>query len=348
MTFTPVWGQEFTAAQVTDLHWGHPTFERENWEKVWPKLESSPPDILLLTGDHADNRGSRSVFFRRTHEFLADLQQRLQGRRLRVAVTLGNNDLYPNYSTDPEMLEKVLRAYRHYLGAEFYLDELGNGRHPDPPAGTAWLSLNAQLFSPKNGYSGAQEQAEQAMRWLQEELALVEQGTTVYLLSHIAPVVDLWDGDLSWQQHWVDRIREVLNASGHEVAIVSGHFHRNEISSLELDSERVVPVFVSSALCRKYDYHAAWREYRFSGDQVEFTIDYPGLDRRSQRYRLAGVFGMTPFRKFQEGLLESTEAYEEYAREVYAWNPEWRSWATDKSKRALLLDLLTGGGLGTL
>ncbi len=348
VTFTSVLAEDrpsLSVVHLTDPHWGNPTFEFKAWEEAWQDLNQIAPEMLVLTGDHADNRCLMPEFFRRTQEFLDDLQQRLEGKSYTLALTLGNNDLWPNYSTEPKVMDEVLERYESALGDRHYLDHLGNGVLPNPPQGTAWISINTQIFSTKNPYPGSEQQAKETFRWLADVLRQTPKDQTVYLLCHIAPVYDLWDEKLSWREPWVEATLDLLQESPHRIVILAGHFHRNEIQSLDLGEGRSIPVLVAGSMCRKYEYHSSWRHYKFSERGVSYDLNYPEHRDWQSNYALEDLFELETFQRMKDRLGTDTEKYKSYARDLYAHHSEWEVWSQHPSKRGWILALLTGGQL---
>lgn len=323
--------------QLSDPHAGHPAFSEEIWEDVWRDVLARPGDVILLSGDQVDNRGSKSEFLARTDRFLEDLSGKLRSRPEALAITLGNNDLWPNHSTDPEILESVIALYRKNLGSRSYLNDLGNGVMKERPRKTVWISLNAQIFSRSNPYQGADEQARRSLTWLSEELGQLEPDQTVVLLPHIAPVLDIWSEQPSWREPWPEELSQVLRRHPLRYLLLSGHFHRNEIHSLDLGEGRVAPMLVAGALSRKYDYHSNWRRYQLDGDRLDYRLFYPEHPDWEREYSLKNIYSPDTFLDFKERLSQNSKAYQQYVQDLYARHAQWKERGAKANTRHWIL-----------
>jgi hypothetical protein len=241
--------------------------------------------MVLFTGDHGDNGQGRDDFAERARGFWGPTLPRIQS--LPMVLTLGNADFRQNYQTDPANLAETETLYRALFGPQYYLDALGNGVRS--LLGQRWVSLNTQIFSPKNRFEGASLQEGQALDWLGGQL--VGSGPVVLLL-HIPPTVDLFTGKPAWGASALKRFWSLVEVYAGPVTILGGHFHRNEVHVFRR-SQGDVTTLVTGSLSRKYGYTPNWRSQRWTlaGDgrlqQVDYQLCYPGHAEYSQKYRVS-------------------------------------------------------------
>ncbi len=246
----------------SDVHWGSLEDDSQAWHQALQAGLAKRPELVVFSGDHGDNGVGRGDFQDRTRGFWSTWKSQVP-----LILTLGNSDFRRNYQTDPENLAETHQLYRHCL-ADYYLDELGNGTRQ--VAGLKWVSLNSQIFSPRNQYQGAPQQARQSLEWLRSQL-----GPQTVLLLHIPPCIDLFSGQPAWRPQYSLELFDLLKVQP-PLAIISGHFHRNEVHECNQ-----VPLCVAGSLSRKYNYHPNWREWMWrwqEGSLVEasYTLHYCG------------------------------------------------------------------------
>lgn len=271
--------------QWSDVHWGSEEDAPDAWREALTRGLAEKPPLVVFTGDHGDNGQGRGDFAERTRGFWGTARDRLG--EMPLLLTLGNADFRSNYQTDPANLAETERLYREIWGEHYYLDPVGNGwRNLE---GLDWISLNTQVFSYKNRYEKADEQARDSLEWLARRLRQARGG--VVLLLHIPPTVDLFNGLQAWRKQPLDQFWSALNAHKGPVTILGGHFHRNEVHAFKrLQGE--VCVLVTSSLSRKYGYSPNWRSNHWTFDnrgqllRADYDLLYPGHPHSRSRYRL--------------------------------------------------------------
>lgn len=191
-------------AQITDLHLGFDPgnpdeYNRQRLDQTLRTLVALTPrpDLLLVTGDIADNGDDRDSY-ERFREATANLP-------FRVCPAMGNHD---NRAVFREIFPDTPAAdgYIMYTVEDLpvrivVLDTLEVGRH-----GGGFDEIRAD--------------------WLQARLAEAPDRPTLLVLHH-PPIFT----GLSWmtenpQARWVQRLRPIVAANPQIVAMVSGHLHR--------------------------------------------------------------------------------------------------------------------------
>ncbi len=257
--------------------------------EAWERGLKQGPDLILMTGDHGDNGDGELDFGERLTGLWGHLVPRLPASSVPLLLCLGNSDFRNNYQTDPNTLAETCEIYRRMLGSRYYLDELGNGRRE--AAGLTWLSLNSQMFSPKNRYSGAVAQGAQSLRWLREQLAS-STGPAV-ILTHIPPCLDLYLGASAWRVEESKEFWAIVESHPRPCWLVGGHFHRNEVHARARE-RTPVPLLVAGSLSRKYDYAPNWRSWSWQvGPEglvdCRYRLYYPGHSDWESEYCIDDV-----------------------------------------------------------
>jgi 3',5'-cyclic AMP phosphodiesterase CpdA len=191
-------------AQITDVHLGFDPgnpdeYNRQRLDQTLRVLASMTPlpDLLLVTGDIADNGDDRDSY-ERYREAIADLP-------FRVCPVMGNHD---NRAVFREVFPDApdVDGYVQYVVDDLpvriiVLDTLEIGRH-----GGGFDAVRA--------------------RWLEARLAEAPGRPTLLVLHH-PPIAT----GLSWmtenpEARWVRRLRPIVEANSNIVAMVCGHLHR--------------------------------------------------------------------------------------------------------------------------
>ena len=191
-------------AQITDLHLGFDPgnpdeLNRQRLDRTVTLLgEMVPqPDLLLVTGDIADN-GDDADSYQRFKEALADLP-------FPFYPAMGNHDsraayleAFPEVPTVDGFLQYAIEDLAVRI---LVLDTLEVGRH-----GGGFCEIRA--------------------RWLRARLAEAPDRPTLIVLHH-PPIAT----GMSWMTEnpdaaWVQRLRAIVEANPNIVAMVSGHLHR--------------------------------------------------------------------------------------------------------------------------
>lgn len=330
--------------QWSDIHFGNPAYVAAAWQEALAEGLALRPDVALLTGDQIDAACPRGEWLRRRREFFSRFGPVLRSLATSrpLIVCLGNNDLYPNYDTSPESLEQGLLPYRQALGPNCYLDDLGHGVYPRTIAGSTWITLNSMVFSPANKYQGRAEQARRTLEWLQETLRSLPSGRPVVLACHIPPTYDLWDHKPAWVPQDLVRLQGLLEGHRGPVAVVAGHFHRNEIHADSLPGGGAIPILVGGSLSEKYDNQPNWRTYHWTLDasgglaRATYRLRYPGRPRWSRRYDLPEPRRVRTYTELIGRLAGSPPFYEQYMRDLWAYNGHWRQYSQGENRQAAL------------
>lgn len=332
---------ELKLAQLTDVHSGQDHFSEAAFTRACRDARALRPDALLLTGDFADNSYDVAGFYDRFHDDLRLWQTPLRGYSGSLLFAVGNDDFAHNYQTEPEDLRQTYRAFRDVFGEAYYLDELGNGRSPDPLSGFVWLSLNSQIFSRYNRTAQAHEQADATLDWLQGQLrSAAPSGPPVIVLTHIAPSWDLYNRKNAWKLEHLQRLADVIGEYPGQVVVLSGHYHRNHVQAMRPSNP--VPILTAGALATKYGYQPNWREYRWqvqtgrSVDAIRYTVHYPQHSEWDQQFE----FLPNRIGEFFSRLNTDAGFYRTYVSNIYGHHEKWPTYAEDPRLRASLLDEL--------
>ncbi len=191
-------------AQITDLHLGfdpgnQDEVNRRRLDRTLSRLAAMKPrpDLLLVTGDIADN-GDDEQSYLRFREAIADLP-------FPVWPAMGNHDsrqpflaLFPDLPAPDGFIQYAIEEFAVRI---LVLDTLQIGRH-----GGGFCEIRAA--------------------WLSARLAEAPERPTLLVLHH-PPLAT----GLSWMTEnpraaWVRRLRAIVAANPNIVAMVSGHLHR--------------------------------------------------------------------------------------------------------------------------
>lgn len=191
-------------AQITDIHLGYDPgnpdeYNRQRLDRTLAVLKAMvpAPDLLLVTGDIADN-GDDRISYRRFAEAIADLP-------FRVCPVMGNHDsreifreVFPDTADAGGYIQYAIDDLPVRI---LVLDTLEIGRHG-------------------GGYD------EVRAAWLEARLAEAPGRPTMLALHH--PPIET---GLSWMTEnpdaeWVRRLRPIVEAHPNIVAMVTGHLHR--------------------------------------------------------------------------------------------------------------------------
>jgi len=191
-------------AQITDLHLGYDPgnpdeLNRTRLDRTLRRLaEMSPrPDLLLATGDIADNGDDEESY----HRF----REAIAGLPFPVYPAMGNHDsrpaflaLFPDLPAPDGFIQYAIEDFPVRI---LVLDTLQIGRHG-------------------GGF------CEKRAAWLNARLAEAPERPTLLVLHH-PPIAT----GLSWMTEnpraaWVRRLRAIVEAHSNIVAMVSGHLHR--------------------------------------------------------------------------------------------------------------------------
>jgi len=191
-------------AQITDIHLGFDPgnpdeLNRQRLDRTLALIKAMDPlpDLLLATGDLADNGDDRDSYQR--------WRDAIAGLPFPVCPAMGNHDSREAYlEAFPEQASAdgfVQYAIEHLPVRILVLDTLEVGRH-----GGGFCETRAE--------------------WLRARLAEAPERPTLLVLHH--PPLET---GLSWMTEnpeagWVRRLRSVVEAHSNIVAMVTGHLHR--------------------------------------------------------------------------------------------------------------------------
>ena len=331
----------------TDLHLGSEAFVPEAWREACDEGVRLHPDVVVMTGDLADNyQCSRAQFLAHLEANLPRLREQLDRMKAPVMMAYGNNDFADNYQTDPATLSTTDVVYHRLLGSYDYLDELGNGLYPIRVGGMAWVSLNTQIFSPNNRYAGRAAQADRTFRWLEATLRRLPPTQPMVVLTHIPPTFDLWSGRLSWYEADVARFAALLGRHNGRIVILGGHYHRNELHGFMLPGRGPVPLLVAGSLSFKFGNFPNWRSgvWSLGSDgsvaRFDWRSHYPGHADWARSWSLASPYTTSSYGELMTRLRGEVAFYLAYIEDLYAHHVDWKKWADASGKRALLVDTL--------
>ena len=191
-------------AQITDIHLGYDPgnpdeYNRQRLDRTLAVLKAMvpAPDLLLVTGDIADNGDDRVSYQR--------FAEAIEGLPFRVCPVMGNHDsreifreVFPDTADAGGYIQYAIDDFPVRI---LVLDTLEIGRHG-------------------GGYD------EVRAAWLAARLAEAPGRPTMLALHH-PPIAT----GLSWMTEnpdaeWVRRLRPIVEAHPNIVAMVSGHLHR--------------------------------------------------------------------------------------------------------------------------
>lgn len=325
-----------------DIHYGNEKYEPAAWDEAYKEGLSLHPNVVVMCGDQMDNKCSRDEFEKRQEVFLKELGARLDRVGAPIVLALGNNDMYRNYQTDPQIMKVTTGAYARWLKRYDYLDELGNGVYPRTVGGFTWVSLNTQIFSPDNRYAGRAEQAARTLDWLEQRLTALPHGRPVVLVVHIPPSYDLWGGGLSWRAADLQRFGLILQRYSGPVVILAAHYHRNEVHGFYVPGRGPVPLLIAGSISFKYGNYpnwcsSVWTVGRGGGVQrFDWITHYPKNHGWDSAWSLVAPYAGTTYSAFVDALRNGVQRYASYMENLYAHNVDWRKWADDANIRALL------------
>lgn len=195
-------------AQITDIHLGfepnNPAeFNRKRLDQTLRALidMTPPPDLLLVTGDMADE-GDDRISYRR-------LRSALAAAPFPIWFCMGNHDsreafleFFPEVSTAGGFVQYAIEGFALRI---LVLDTLEVGRH-----GGGFCEIRAG--------------------WLKERLAEQPERPTLIVLHH--PPIET---GLSWMTEnpdaaWVERLRQIVSAHSNIVGMIAGHLHRTVVT----------------------------------------------------------------------------------------------------------------------
>ncbi|WP_187829914.1 metallophosphoesterase family protein [Siccirubricoccus phaeus] len=170
----------FTLAQFSDTHLGAPTpLFRGNFERLAAALATSPPDVLVASGDVSLDGADREADFALT----ADCYRRLPGKVLCVP---GNHDVgdHPDRAPRQPVNAERLARFRHYMGEDVWAMDREGWR---------LLGLNSQVMG-----SGLPEEAAQLdfiaaqLDSLGDRLLAVFLHKPFFIADPADPIFDYW------------------------------------------------------------------------------------------------------------------------------------------------------------
>jgi 3',5'-cyclic-AMP phosphodiesterase len=191
-------------AQITDLHLGFDPGNPDEYNRK--RLDATlrvltgmnpRPDLLLVTGDIADNGDDRFSYDR--------FREAIAGLPFPVCPAMGNHDnreIFREVFPDTPAVDGYIQyAVEDFPVRILVLDTLEIGRH-----GGGFDEVRA--------------------RWLEARLAETPEQPTLIVLHH-PPIFT----GLSWmtenpEAHWVRKLRPIVEANPNIVAMVCGHLHR--------------------------------------------------------------------------------------------------------------------------
>ena len=322
---------ELKLVQFSDIHSGGRYFSDQAFQSACREGLRLHPQGLLLTGDNGDNSYDQDHFYQRFRQDVGRWTEVVADYPGEVFLAPGNDDFGHNYQSQPEELRATAEAFREALGTRYYLNDLGNGLSASRLGGFRWITVNSQLFSPKNHTPEAPQQADATFQWLR---GVLNQGTSpVVLMCHIPPSWDLYVGRPGWKPEYLRRLAELLDDYPSQVVIVCGHFHRNHIQGMR--PQRPIPILTGGALATKYGYQPNWRDYRWQLEpglgvkELSYTVHYPGHPLWSANYDLRP----DRLQQFLDLISTNRSAYQHYMLDVYGHDKDWKKSTDDEAVR---------------
>ncbi len=238
-------------AQITDTHHGAP-LHQWRFDQAIKGVNHSPLPLscVIHTGDLATN----GLQHEETALAIAEHLRRIEPPLL---VVPGNHDIVERMS--PELQRAAADNFRAHIGPLATRFETN---------GVVFLALYTE---PLRGHCLDLGADYDPIEWLRRELR-ASGDKPVIVATHTPANADFYNGRP--QPGWPDAERErwvnVL-AEGNVVAVVCGHFHRNEVHW----DERGVPTYVAPPIAAYWGRQASYRLYEF--DPVTQRLGYRTL-----------------------------------------------------------------------
>ncbi len=231
--------------QISDTHHGHPLHQirlRQAIDRI--NALPFPVDFVLHTGDLAsDNLANPGVAAAISNEFA-----RLN---MPVVFVAGNHDLLPR------RLDETLQAYRTFLGPL--------ATRVNTP-GFVLLALYTEPLRKKE----ASVPGYDALEWLGTQLSGT--GDRPVILAHHTPdQPDFYRDQIheGWPAESRRRWLETLSG-GRVVAVLAGHFHRDELHWNELG----IPTYVASSVACFWGRQGSFRIYFYEKGRLSYHTVY--------------------------------------------------------------------------
>lgn len=233
----------FHFVQISDTHDGSP-LHRERTRDAIDRINALPMPVcfVLHTGDFAsDNLTDASA---------AALSNEFARLRAPMFAVPGNHDILP------KRLDETLAAYRSHLGPLASRYETN---------GVAILSLYTEPLR-----TGIRIPGYDPIAWLERELS--EQPRMPTIVVHHAPDGpdfyrnarhDGWPAEA--RRRWLDTL-----SRGNVVAILAGHFHRDELWWNELG----IPVYTASSIAGFWGRQGSFRIYTLENGRLSYHTVY--------------------------------------------------------------------------
>ena len=226
-------------AQITDTHQG-PGIHQWRFNRAIDTINHSPVPLscVIHTGDLACNGLQKE-------ETAAAIAERLHRIELPLLVVPGNHDIV--FQHGPENTEAAAENFRRFIGPLAQRFETN---------GVVFLSLYTE---PLRGHDIALGEDYDPIAWLRENLR-ASGDKPVIVATHTPSGADFYK-DVP-QPGWPDAERERwVNAlaEGNVVAVICGHFHRDEIHW----DERGIPTYVASSIAAFWGRQGSFRIYEF-------------------------------------------------------------------------------------
>lgn len=253
---------ELRIVQVSDLHLSHSLqHHQENWEIVLEWLDAERPDLVIVSGDLADEPDEPGVF--------SLARQQMERIPVPWRAIPGNHDIGDCLSA-PDEREHVTPERRGR-----WLDALGPDRWHLPMAPWSFIGLDAQTL-----YAGDGSEAQ--WDWLGRTLAEIPEATPIALFLHMGLFLD-HPSETAATVHALhpDARRRLLALfEGRPLRLVaSGHKHQYRAFGLD----GIVHVWAPSVAC----VNKAPDVYSWGLRLVGF-IDYRLRPDGTLRHRLVG------------------------------------------------------------
>jgi hypothetical protein len=331
----PEQSESVKIAQFSDAHFSGPHYNQKAMSAAVSALIKDSYSALVYTGDLGDNSRNPEQFYQHFPQDCRNFATMLKGFSGPLLFALGNDDFAHNYQTTPADLRMTLDALKQALGSRFYLDALGNGVSPQIVGEARWISINSLVFGTKNRCPEAPAQAEKTLRWLDSELHKAG-SQSVVILTHLPPTWDLYSGQPSWKEEYIQAFHRLVAAYPGQVIVLAGHYHRNHIQALVCDEDRI-PVLTCGALADKYGYASNWRELelipaiqskpKLHFSSVRYTVHYPEHPQWDSVYRVP----IARMDEFWDQLNSNSALLRRYIQDVFGHDRSYiQKWTEDQ------------------
>ncbi|CAJ1941325.1 unnamed protein product [Cylindrotheca closterium] len=258
--------------------------------------EKGGVDFIIASGDFC-RHGNEFVDnpLQSTQEIIETVIEMVQSRfpGVPILVTVGNNDLVPDYYIDVEetdnntMLELVTTAFNDTFISEQEVSSFRNGAYFSRNISDTLtiISINTIIYSRE--HSPDQQNIEDPFGqfvWLKDQLEFAQTaGRRVWIVGHIAPTIGSYAHDNLWHAPYMTRYYDIIKEYFPSVigGQLFGHLHTDEFrlahdvysSDFDLFMLRKYPLYIASSFTSIYGSNPSFRLVTYDVDRADL-LDY--------------------------------------------------------------------------